>query len=439
MTDPSTGATGQTRGSANAAAPAARTITATVESATVEPGAVESTAVGPAAVEPSAVGPAAVRPAAVEPAAPGPAGVEPAVAAKLAASLERRALGDVQGAQLLVDEAAAKAGTYVAGQDDGGPNAATLANLALVQGLVAAARGDTEAALELLAAAAGRAERAPGELGARLRLHALIEVGALLRDRGAYLDAEFHLRGAVEAATGTAGLGPADVGRAWNELGITLRYRGRHDEAADCYGRARALLTAVGGEGPPRELELELATVDHNLGGLAHARGDLAAAEHASRRAFDTRRRLLGDEHPATVGDLGALAAVVLDRGRVEEAVGMLEGVLRAFERIHGSEHYEVAVALHNLGTAYFLAGDRPRAAAALRRGLALKRRALHGDHPDLASTACNLAAVHLAEGDTARAADLWAEGARVLRGVVAPDHPTLRTCLESLAALREP
>src|SRR4051812_33921989 len=76
---------------------------------------------------------------------------------------------------------------------------------------------------------------------------------------------------------------PADhplTARARNDLGVLLKYLGGFEEAATLYERARRSLVATLGPEHP-----EVATVLHNIGGLAHAAGRPADGEAAARDA----------------------------------------------------------------------------------------------------------------------------------------------------------
>jgi tetratricopeptide (TPR) repeat protein len=91
------------------------------------------------------------------------------------------------------------------------------------------------------------------------------------------------------------------------------------------------------------------ATLLHNLGGLAHARGDYAAAEAPARRAVEIRQAPLGINHPTVAADRAALAAILDALAQHEDAGALLEDALRTFECTYGPDHYEVAITANNL------------------------------------------------------------------------------------------
>jgi tetratricopeptide (TPR) repeat protein len=247
--------------------------------------------------------------------------------------------------------------------------------------------------------------------------------------RGDYVNAERLLRRALSGARHGV-----DLTAVHNELGMTLRYAGRFDEAGDCYRRA---LDELARQHTPDHSGL--ATVHHNISGLAHARGDLAAAELSARAALALRAGTAGAEHPATLADQGALAAVLVSRGALDEALALLHQVLVGVERIYGTAHHEVAVVLHNLGSAAHLSGSHPHAAALLTRSLAVKEVTLGRTHPELAVTLCNLGLAHHWCGRTDLALTHLRRAIDVLEPVVDPEHPVLTGSRQALAALSAP
>ena len=107
---------------------------------------------------------------------------------------------------------------------------------------------------------------------------------------------------------------------------MVLKYTGAFHEAAALYERAHAVLALrLGPEHP------EIATVLHNMGGLAHAAGRPADGEPAARRAVTIREASVGADHPTAAADRAALAAILDALGRHEEAAEMLEDALAVF------------------------------------------------------------------------------------------------------------
>ncbi len=155
------------------------------------------------------------------------------------------------------------------------------------------------------------------------------------------------------------------------------------------YRRALAIALQLHGE-----RHLTVATLYHNLGGLEHARGNFAAAEAPARRACEIRRELCGADHPDTIADECAYAAVLDGLGRYAESRAIYERALAIFERHYGAEHFEIAATLHNLSAVDAAEGDLDTAWRRAARALAIKEQLLGADHPEWALTAAHLASI---------------------------------------------
>lgn len=138
----------------------------------------------------------------------------------------------------------------------------------------------------------------------------------------------------------------------------------------------------------------ELADLYHNLGGLAHARGDFAAGEPLARKAITLRARRHGPRAIVTWLDRAAHAALLDGLGRHAEAAKVCRAALPVYRRHYGGGDNEVAVTLNNLGCSYARMGRRAEAIACLRRAVELKRRLFGPRSPETLLTRRNLARV---------------------------------------------
>jgi tetratricopeptide (TPR) repeat protein len=113
-------------------------------------------------------------------------------------------------------------------------------------------------------------------------------MATVYRAQGRYTPAEQLLITAVSRVEERATA--EDSIAAYNELGVLFKYSGKFEAAVDFYKRA---LDRLSGTTSP-----ELATLYHNIAGLAHARRDYAAAEDPARKAVAVRTEALGADHP---------------------------------------------------------------------------------------------------------------------------------------------
>lgn len=205
---------------------------------------------------------------------------------------------------------------------------------------------------------------------------------------------------------------------------VTLKSVGRFDEADRLYRWALEIAEACG----HREL---VASVCHNLGGLAHARGDHATGIPWARRAV-RERESLGDPI-GLAADRGALAGLLIDAGQLDEARLLLGAAREVFVEHLGEDHHEVAVVDGNLATIALAHDDLGAAEHKARTALRVKERHLGLGHPELAVTLTTLGTIRRRRGDHREAAQLHQRALAVLRPAVDPTHPLLRTIEHNL------
>lgn len=217
-----------------------------------------------------------------------------------------------------------------------------------------------------------------------MRAAAATQVGYRLALGGRYTESEALLR---EALALTPEQHPFQA-NAWVNLGVSLRLAGRHDEAQAAYWRARDLYVAANDPLPP--------ALDHNLAGLAFARGDHALAETHARAAIATRERTAGETGESDSFELGmdlcGLGDALAGLGRFAAAEQAYRDGLACYERVGRAEHIEVAFALHNLADVLADQSRTDEAEATYKRAIELKRRLLGAAHHEVAASLSNLA-----------------------------------------------
>lgn len=261
-----------------------------------------------------------------------------------------------------------------------------------------------------------------------IRLRALGLKGNILRQLARYAEAEETLRDALNFAREHFGEEDRETSAARNLLGILYKYMAKFDEAEELY---RAALENL----PDKESSLA-AALYHNLGGLAHARGDFAAGEADARKAWEINSRLLGEDDPTTLADAAAYAGVLDGLGRYEESEPIYRRVLEAFEKIYGPEHYEIVVNLNNLAAVRYARGEVAEAESLFRRALAIKEKTLGANHPDTALTANNLGVLLHSLGRKEEARALFENALKVFEAQLDGGHPHVKMARENLAAL---
>ena len=103
------------------------------------------------------------------------------------------------------------------------------------------------------------------------------------------------------------------------------------------------------------------------------------------------QRRVLGDEHQATLTSASNLAISLAHQGRHAEAMRIEREVLGARRRVLGEEHPDTLTSANNLALLLYDEGWHAEAEEMLRDALAARRRVLGSEHPITLSTLTSL------------------------------------------------
>jgi tetratricopeptide (TPR) repeat protein len=221
-----------------------------------------------------------------------------------------------------------------------------------------------------------------------------------------------------------------ELGLTLNSLGMHCKYTAHFDEGEAFYQRAFPLLVAAFGE-----ISAPVASVLHNMAGIAHAAGRYEASVAPARRAAGMTARIFGPESREAAADEGQLGTILTETGSLDEAERLLQHALVVFERECGPDHYEVAVVCHNLGHLYRSKGHRKTARAFYDRAIHLKRERLGLRSPDLAITLLSLGTLLEEMGECD--GGLIRQAASIFSETLGPEHPHTRLCMEGVEKRR--
>jgi tetratricopeptide (TPR) repeat protein len=317
----------------------------------------------------------------------------------------------------------------------GGPDAAAIL-VARAEIEEASGRFGDAAATAATALAFLEDEVAEGGAGDTLLLwcQAQERLAALERLTGNFDAAAARLSAAVDRAAAAFGEASPAVVSAANALGVVHKYAADFDAAEGAYRRAMA---AADGQHDPDPLIL--AGLLHNMGGLAHARGDAMAGIPLAERGVALRTGVLGAGHPEVACDWNALGALYHLAGRLGDAARAYGRALAVFEDRYGPDHFEVAMTCANLAV---LAGDQghgQEADALGRRSLRILEAVLGPQDAEVGLTLLNLAVVIAEQGRRAEAAGLLARAAAILAARLPHDHPHVAAAAHALERLGTP
>jgi tetratricopeptide (TPR) repeat protein len=87
----------------------------------------------------------------------------------------------------------------------------------------------------------------------------------------------------------------------------------------------------------------------NNLAVVLQAQGDVTGARDLYQQVLDAQQRLLGPEHPSTLGTMNNLAALLFELGDLSHARNLFEQVLETRQRLLGPDHPSTRRVLANL------------------------------------------------------------------------------------------
>src|SRR5262249_53139653 len=156
--------------------------------------------------------------------------------------------------------------------------------------------------------------------------------------------------------------------------------------------------------------------------------------ERLLRESLERNKKILGDVHPGVAEFDLELAALLIERGRLDEAESLIHHAWRGFEKLnalntHGWILETLARTLHGRG-------DYETAALYLRESLGF-RIGDHGrEHPITATCLLHLAEACHDSGDLAAAQPIYESALAMLEQFGPPGHPDVLAARVDLAAL---
>jgi tetratricopeptide (TPR) repeat protein len=216
------------------------------------------------------------------------------------------------------------------------------------------------------------------------------------------------------------------MGRAYESLGLYDRGELLLERALETRRRV------LGGDHPDT-----LASM-HSLGIVYWREGRYGEAERLYRETIEARRRVLGEDHADTLATMNNLAALYVAQGRDEEAEALHEKTLEARRRVLGSDHPETLKSMHDLAGVRFGLGRVEEAEKLLQEVLKTQRRVLGDDHPETLFTMHTLAGLCADLGRSAEAEARYRQTLEARRRALGGEHPDTLSSMPGLAALLE-
>jgi non-specific serine/threonine protein kinase/serine/threonine-protein kinase len=202
------------------------------------------------------------------------------------------------------------------------------------------------------------------------------------------------------------------------------------------YARAQALLTRA------VETRRRVLGTDHpqtlnsmdQLGWTLNREGHYAEAEKLQRETLDSRRQVLGPQQPDTLRSMANLSNTLTMEGHYSEAEKLQRETLAIQRRVLGPEHPETLRSMSNLTNTLYRGGRYTEAEELQRKTIDMQTRILGREHPDTLRSMSNLANTLSRESRFADAATLQRETLDLRRHVLGPEHPDTLVAMSDLA-----
>jgi serine/threonine-protein kinase len=170
------------------------------------------------------------------------------------------------------------------------------------------------------------------------------------------------------------------------------------------------------------------------MGSVYFNLGLYAEAEQQAKLALETRRRVLGPEHPSTLKSMVSLAHAYSRQGRQGEAEALYRETLEIQKRVLGPEHPDTLLSMNGVAIACHRQGRHAEAESLHRQTLEIRKRVMGPEHPDTQQSRNNLGTLLDAQGRYAESEALQRENLEIRMRALGPDHPQTLTSMNNLA-----
>jgi tetratricopeptide (TPR) repeat protein len=209
-----------------------------------------------------------------------------------------------------------------------------------------------------------------------------------------------------------------------SKVGESFRQLGKYKEAEQVYRQALQLREKVLGNEHPSTLGNM-----NNLALVLDSQEKYKEAQQIHRQALELREKVLGKEHPSTLDSIDNLAVVLGSKGKYEEAEQMNRQALQLREKVLGREHPSTLASIDNLAIILGSQGKYEEAEQIHRQALELREKVLGKEHPSTLASIDNLAVVLGSQGKYEEAEQIHRQELQLSQKVLGKEHPlTLRS-----------
>ncbi|KAK4044798.1 hypothetical protein C8A01DRAFT_11754, partial [Parachaetomium inaequale] len=183
------------------------------------------------------------------------------------------------------------------------------------------------------------------------------------------------------------------------------------------------------------EREIEASSLLTQVSDYMYDRGRWREKEPVDKRAYEFRRKRLGESHPDTIGSMALLATTYHEQGRYEEAEKIKVEVLALRRDVLGERHPDTIWSMAELVVTYHAQGRYEEAEKIKVEVLALRRDVLGKWHPDTIRSMALLATIYHEQGRYEEAEKIKVEVLALQRNVLGERHPGTMWSMAELGA----
>jgi CHAT domain-containing protein/Flp pilus assembly protein TadD len=153
-------------------------------------------------------------------------------------------------------------------------------------------------------------------------------------------------------------------------------------------------------------------------------------------KAWNLRKKILGEKHPSTLTSLNYLALIHRELGHLTEALPLLEKGYRLSKEVLGEKHPDTVRSFNFLAAIHRELGHLTKALPLSEKGYRLLKEVLGEKHPDTLSSMINLAMVYKDLGRFSEALPLAESGFSLRKEVLGEKHPDTLASMMTLAMI---
>jgi serine/threonine protein kinase/Tfp pilus assembly protein PilF len=183
-----------------------------------------------------------------------------------------------------------------------------------------------------------------------------------------------------------------------------------------------------------KEQPLREAAVRRTMAEVYRALGQYEAAERHARRAAELHTKLLGAEHPSTLGSMNSVASALFDQRKYDEARKLCEETAGIRKRVLGPEHPHTGNSMSALALTLGALHKLHEARKLEEEALAIHKRVLGPEHPQTLNSMHHLALMLHDLGKLEEARKLNEEILVIQKRVLGPEHPRTLGSMHTLA-----